>query len=385
MDELRILNTNFELEAIIDDYISLVWTDRYSTAGEFVLTLANTSENVKFLKTDYYVRTAKSKSLMIIETLDNDDDTDILKCTGYSLEATFDRRINTQALTAATGAIFSGSAYTYMKNLVSDAIVIPDPPGAWKNYYDYFDFFAHGPELFGSPALVRSYASGSLYDELIAVAQLTGVGFKFQLYDIETFGTSQVPILRLDFYMGQDRSRDQTMNEWVVFAPELDNLVKVHNLDSVAGYKNVAYVLARQPGTVTTPVLKRYNAPTVTPQVASFNRRDILVDGTSINFDSYSPTNYQSKLLELAYKTLQEHKRVQIIDGTIVEGEFVYGRDYFLGDIVNLGIDEDTQQKVRITEHILSVDANGSKSYPTLTVYEEAWSGVWTGTPNPGV
>ena len=67
---IYLLNKNFEKVRVIDDYISLIWTDRYNEAGDFELYLEATLPNVSAYQIGMYLSNTESEHMMLIETIE---------------------------------------------------------------------------------------------------------------------------------------------------------------------------------------------------------------------------------------------------------------------------------------------------------------------------
>ena len=63
--EVYVLNTNFESVAVIDEFESLIWTDRYDEAGDFELFMAMNNDLLKYIRQDYYLWNPKSEHVQI--------------------------------------------------------------------------------------------------------------------------------------------------------------------------------------------------------------------------------------------------------------------------------------------------------------------------------
>ena len=59
---LYVYNTSFSLIAIVDKYISLIWTDRYDDCGDFELSLPYESKWKSVFKKDYFCKIDFSSS-----------------------------------------------------------------------------------------------------------------------------------------------------------------------------------------------------------------------------------------------------------------------------------------------------------------------------------
>ena len=94
--ELTLLNTSLDAIAILDDYESVIWTDRYWECGDFEIYTPVTTDILSVLKQDYYLRHRESEHVMIIEKLLIKTDVETgnhITVTGRSLESILMRRI----------------------------------------------------------------------------------------------------------------------------------------------------------------------------------------------------------------------------------------------------------------------------------------------------
>lgn len=94
--EIVVLNTQFEPVCVVDDYISIVWTDRYSEEGEFSLVLSPTAKRYEQLALEYYLEIPLSEHTMIIESVSLTNDRDSgqqMTVTGRSMESILERRL----------------------------------------------------------------------------------------------------------------------------------------------------------------------------------------------------------------------------------------------------------------------------------------------------
>ena len=59
--DIYVLNREFETVAVVDNYISEIWTDRYWEPGDFEIQVPSSKENLDIFKEDYYLWMAESK------------------------------------------------------------------------------------------------------------------------------------------------------------------------------------------------------------------------------------------------------------------------------------------------------------------------------------
>ena len=131
--DIYVLDTNFNTIGIIDDYVSLVWNERYYQPGDFELNVPISSLGIPYLAMDNYLYIEKSKKMMIIETYEPNtdyEDGNVIKYSGRSLESILDRRIVWQQ------TVISGNFQNAIKKLINDAIIYPeDSDRAIENFY----------------------------------------------------------------------------------------------------------------------------------------------------------------------------------------------------------------------------------------------------------
>ena len=104
-------------------------------------------------------------------------------------------------------------------------------------------------------------------------------------------------------------------------------------------------------------------------------RREIYKDGMGVN-----PTevkDYNESLKRLGTYTLQDNSRVKNFEGEVdAVRMFVYGKDFFIGDVVQISNEYGIEGSARVMEFIKSDDASGSKAYPTFQAIQDINSTV---------
>lgn len=357
MKELIIRDSDYLPIEVIDDYVSLVWADRYSAFGDFKLTYSvasDTASKITQPRDPYFqlLSHPDSEYFMFIETASLDAETNLVTATGRSLEKLTDDKINLKGL--ASGSYFTGDVWDYMNSLVEDQMV---PPGHVSATADQLANLWTGPHPFVLATITRPHEVGTIYSALAAVSQEQDVGFRILYYTYDAFN-GQDNILRFDVYTGTDRTLAQNAVDPVLFSPVLDNMDNVQYIDSTAAFKNVIWL--NDAGTIT-----EYISPDVTAYVPSDRfKKTTYADMSGIDRGTLTTPEWDAVKQGYALSQLAKAKEVHLIDGTLVpSNQFVYGTDYFLGDTVNFGSADRT---VRIVEHILTVDADGERSYPTL-------------------
>lgn len=94
--DLYIYNENLELTGICDTFISLIWVQRYNSAGSFELYCPAIERNIELLKAQTFVHRKECNETMYISTIEEIEDADNGKCirvSGYGVEGIFRKRV----------------------------------------------------------------------------------------------------------------------------------------------------------------------------------------------------------------------------------------------------------------------------------------------------
>ena len=117
-----IMDTSFTKLAIIDDYISFIWTTRYYTVGDFELCVDANESNYQIFKQDYYIYREDDENVGIIEDIKiqrNEDGNEILIVKGRFLAAILARRI------IAVQTTVNGSISNCINQLINENVINP--------------------------------------------------------------------------------------------------------------------------------------------------------------------------------------------------------------------------------------------------------------------
>ena len=183
-----------------------------------------------------------------------------------------------------------------------------------------------------------------MYDVISEICRLTGLGFKVTLNDKKQF------VFKL--YAGADRTYAQTENPYVVFSPKFENIANSNYLESKKEYKNVALVAGEGSG---------------------LERRELFVDARDISTTTednvtLSDEEYKKQLAQRGDEKLAESVAAQSFEGQVeMTKMFEYGKDFFIGDIVQIANEYGMESRARISEIVTAIDTQGTVTYPTLS------------------
>lgn len=356
--ELLILNKQLESVYLLDAYASLIWTDRYYKYGDFEIFTPVSLEIVAQIQKDYYLWSRDSEHTMIIESIEIQSDVETgnkFVVTGRSLESILCRRIVWKT-TNLTGSLQDG-----IEKLLNDAIINPSDA---DRKIDNFIFVASTDEAITSLTIEKQVGMGDgLYDTIVAICESYNIGFMVTLTDDGKFA--------FKLYAGIDRSYDQLANPYVVFSPKFENIINSNYLESDMNLKTVTLVAGEGEDTdrVTLEVPVSAGAGT------GMDRREMYTDVRYLQKETsdgtLTDTEYQAQLKQKGLEDLAENVSVKTFEGEVdTVNMFIYGEDFYMGDIVQVANEYGAASKSRVTEFIRSQDENGTKAYPTFVIVE---------------
>lgn len=325
-----LLNRSFQKIAAIDVFASALWVKRYQDVGESEIYLptayANDFECGLFLQR---ADTGATVEIQSIESKTDEENGDYSTIRGKSIETLLSQRIIWD-LTLTSGMI-EGIIY----RLVEQNLTRSDM------YIRNMSF--RTAALKGLPAEGTYQFDG---DNLLeAVKKLcVEADYGFQIVN-NTF----------EVYSGTDRSYSQDVNPYVIFSAKLDNLSQSTYTKNAAGQKNVCKVYCDD-----------------STQPYGFYKK-IVGNGSGIGrYETFTKAGSNTPEDEM------EEKGQTILNSSIVSEKFEceiiptyeYGKDYFVGDIVQIENEYGNKAKARVIEVIESNDEAGYKCIPTLKTIE---------------
>lgn len=344
--ELFTINSanNYRRGALIENFESFIWTDRYSAFGDLTLVAQPTLAMRSLLAPDTLVGFDESDRVMKIDSAvraEDNDGVDKLTIKGKSLEYVLDGRAAKRLLTPATWDI-TGTIGSIIAEMVNGVCV--QPGGISDN--DIIPNLSVSYLIGETASYTISVKAGTLYERVKEICDSFNYGFRITV----TPGTNTLWFV---VYPGIDR----TDVGGVAFSEDLENLSQSSYLVSKENYNTTAYVFSNNGSRVV-------NA-TGTAAISGLNRKVILVDATDIT--TVAGAELDAALDQRGRDSLSAHQVSTLFDGTTnPTGMYRYNVHYFLGDIVALIGDYNVRQPMRVTEHIWSYDTTGYNSYPTL-------------------
>lgn len=360
--EIFVMDEKFRSLYNLDTFESLIWTERYNGCGNFefytpvnqtILQVINVIQQKMEVGLDCYVWLKESATAMVIEDLEITTDTETgnhLIVSGRGLESLLERRIIWDQ-TRLDGPLQNG-----VQKLINDAIINPKIP---DRKIPKFLFSVSTVEYITSLTLRSQYTGDNLYDAILTICDTYQLGFDVSLDANDNF------VFSLAY--GEDRSYDQNKNPYVIFSPRYENIINSDYLESSKTLKNVTLVAGEDSGTS--------RRTRIVGSGAGMARRELYTDARDIQSEvdggNLTDAQYNALLDQRGTEKLSEHVYTKVFTGEIeATRTFVYDRDFFKGDIVQIVNEYGMESKVRVSEVVRVQDTNGYSMYPTFQVVE---------------
>ena len=353
--DLMILDTNRNPLCLLDVYNSFIWTDRYFKYGDFELHASMSEDLLQYLKQDYYITNANSNHVMIIEKLLINSDIEngnTITASGRSLESLLERRIIWNRTT------LSGNLQNGIKKLLNENIISPSDS---NRKIDNFIFEESTDSTITGLTIDGQYTGDNLYEVIASICQENGIGFEI------TFNDSKQFVFKL--YSGVDRSYGQSVNPYVVFSPNFENMVESNYMESKMALKNVTLIGGEGEGNA-----RKY---TSVGTATGLDRRELFTDARDVQAEddegnAISEAEYLKQLEQRGREKLAENIAVVAFEGQAdVVSMFVYGSDFFMGDIVQIADEYGHETKSRMVELVSSESEEGVSTYPTFASVDD--------------
>lgn len=370
--ELFILDSLFKRKTIIEDYISLVWAERFNDLGDFTVVIPSNYANKALYKPGLYFGINKSDRIMKLETVEDaeEDGEKTLTLSGRSIELIFERRVvwsSNAALGEDPKWTVSGTPKDIIHNTVAGQIATSSwAPNNIPNLLTNLSWYPEDTIIPPAETIAVSITKPtSLYNYVKDIAKNYGLGFR--IYK----GPQSNDYIYYNTYSGSDRSLGQTAIPPVIFSFDLENLNSLSILKSVEKQFYGCYVFSKYGFDAV--YVNDYDESTP----AGLNRSIFSIDVTEPDELTTDPQR-QAYRIQKGIEALVSAQDIFVIDGEISQNsQYIYGTDYFLGDLVDMRDDTGAINRMRVTEQIFTDDSNGEKAYPTLASEMLIAPGTW--------
>jgi hypothetical protein len=363
----------FQRNELIEDFSSLVWTERFDKNGDFQLVSNNIADILEKLPLPgpfdppCMVAIRDSKTPMIVESHlieEPKNGPPKITTTGRSFETFLEERQTLKVIDSTVARV----PRIVAANKPADAVLIVmsetiGPEGLVpEDRIPEISLIRDVTEAVpvANPQPQYAVDAKDLYSWAMETLKLGTPDTNFPEFgnirgpaglrsSLPLFGGTQIEI---KIYEGVDRRSS------VVFDAKQDQFDELKHLLSVVGYKNVM---------VTAAANGLKNAQTRSESISGLSRRVGFQDISSEVSAPSSDVRWAPFLINKSKVALASATPTVLFSGEIANQQAArFGIDYYLGDQVKLSGDYGLTQDVRIAEFVRSQDSTGTKSYPTF-------------------
>lgn len=347
--DLYVYDSNYNKIAVIDSYKSLIWAKRYYGIGDCEIYTPATSQSLDVLQIGNFVMRSDDDMICRIEKIEIETDVEegnYIIATGYDCKKILNQRVIWDQTN------YSGTAENFIRQLITANIISPSITDR------KISNFQLGTQNGYAERTEEQVTFDPLGDKIISVCKTFGYGCRVIFnQELKTF--------TFELYKGIDRSYNQSVNPYVVFSPEFDNLSSTTYESDTSGVCNVALVAGEGEGVARKKI--------TCGEASGISRYELFVDAKDIS--SYTSgevvIDYNQALINRGIEKLAEHVVVTSYEGQVETGRmYKYKDDWLLGDIVQVKNELGIMMATRIIEVIESYDDDGYSVIPTFE-YEE--------------
>ena len=362
--DIFVYDKDFKQIASVDDYISLIWTERYYEAGEFSLKLSALSPWFASFMVGNYLRLKNNNTAMIIEQIlvqQTVEDGIVATISGRSLSSLLRRRV----LWSTQYTASNDNAAKFICDVVERQTSGDSEHGGINRKFPIVVDRAYTGLAAYTNRISCQCTLYSLYEFVQELCMLYDVGFILKWPAPEDNAHNFI----FSLYEGVERTIGNSDGRaFVVFSEEYDNLVSMNYKVAMVEYCNTALVLGEDSGSSRRRVV-------VNKHFTGMDRYELLVDARDIQSETNDPNQPEDDstyLQKLAARG--KEKLAKTLYSGEVEAEvepnttFKYGTDYFLGDVVSIMSSFGIATDARITEYTISVEGGDTRAFPTLTI-----------------
>lgn len=375
--DVLVYDDNWELKAVVDSYESLVWTDKAKEFGDFELYMYYDPDIWKMIKLGTFLRIADSEHTMMVgkrDLKDTFEDAPRMIFSGKSMEYITSRRVVYKQIdvTACPGDIVN-------KLLDENCIDGPylqqfaaDPINPSKKYRGITGLYRDGStwrQELGDYIISQQYLGQNIYD---AVSELVKTYSSPMCYIFVHHTDDNKWRWRLG--TGVDRSWNQGANDWVTFSSDFNNLKSSEFVQDSDKYANAFYVTGADPGDkrprITVTIERTAEGNQYSGFNSGMNRVEKWIDGSNVrlkddNNNDVPMQTYRSELRGYGYASMREYVTELSFTGDVDPNvQWVYMRDYYIGDAVNVIDDMGNGAICAINGITITADKNGIMIVP---------------------
>lgn len=356
---IHVLDQTFNLLGVIDEYVSNIWRPAYYEIGDFELYLKASPQALNLLKKNRYLVKESDiqvddegnvtySNVMIIKNLTlatEIENGDYLTVTGRELKYLLHQRIVWKQTT------LTGTAENAIRRLVTENAISPTDSNR------VIPTLTLGASAGLTDSIEKQVTGDHLDQTIVDICTAYNYGWEVFIYN---------SALVLIVYQGVDRSFNQTERPYVVFSEDFDNILNSSYELNSEEYANTTLIGGEGEGTD-----RIYT--TLGADKSGLDRFETFTDANDISQnkdseDAISDSEYLALLQERGRENLASLSVTEGFSGEVLEVNFKYGTDYYLGDTLTVINKYGISRDVRVLSVIESLDDTGAKIVPQFNI-----------------
>jgi hypothetical protein len=384
--EIYILDKLLRPIDVVDEFISVIWTERFDVKGDFELVTLSTFANRKRFVEYAILSCTESDRLMIVDKVEETTDADegnVLKIKGFDAISILEARmaLGYYPLEPEEEQWTSVWQFQYPPADLMRVMFNEICRNGRISENDIIPFLAEPEESLYPESTIPEMTENidwiqkpdKLYNAITDVGKIYDLG-------IRLYKDPNLSKLYFEVYAGSDRTTAQTTLPPVIFSPDMGNLQNTTEFSDVSQEFNVVQVFFTYKDEFENDRALSFE---VTPDgsdpwLGGFDRKVKLLVVTQLPEDIDSELEIEGYLMQLGKEELQKSRPVGVFDGEANKNDgYTYGVDYFLGDLVEVRSSTGGTGYMRVVEQIFVQDQEGERSFPTLITKEFVNPGTW--------
>lgn len=363
MMDLYIIDQEFNDVDIVNDAESIIWKKCYCDPGSFEIYTIASTKNVNLLQIGRFVARLDDDMVGVIEKINiqkDDDGEYMMLVSGRCAKSLFARRIIYPQRTF-TGTVWNRMYWMLYYNAVNPAASNPDAENRQIPNITISDV---DPGIKGISDKTQ-HTGTNLMDAVIELLAANDLGWKV---------TKDGSGFTVTLISGTDRTINQTENEPVVFADELNNLISTDYEKDMTGYANVAQVAGEGEGS--SRIWAGIDLTgTASGIYSGLDRYESFVDARDLQKKTTNESGNETTLTDAEYiaqlqargmESLKTTEYTESFEGEVDWGAYKYRVNYDVGDIVTIKNQYGISADIRIVAVEEIEDENGYTVTPIL-------------------
>jgi Siphovirus ReqiPepy6 Gp37-like protein len=340
----------------LDSFKSFIWTERYLEPGDFQIDVEDDISILTTFPIGCLISHSDTHEVMIVEDHEiqrNKNKKLIVTVTGRSFEVFSENRATTVSsvrlshpadptqpfIETMTSSAENVAKYQLDEGLCSGSAAADD---VVANVITAMTLRVE------DSSMTHFIKRGLVYNYVIELLKIANAGIK----TVRPNGGQTT--LNLVIHDGLD------LTQTVIFYAQSEDLNDAKYLWSIKNYKNYAQIAAHE-------TARLYKHKDVAGTPTGLNRRTMYVEADKI-YGSFEPPSATDSIAATAQGALDEHKMISLLQATVsMTAKPKFKINYDVGDLVTVFGEFSTQQTMRVTEHILTIDEKGMRGFPALS------------------